>query len=136
MKKVNGLPLALFCILISTIGFGQKVFTDCSAAFLTSKMVVDSYTDQGKCLLSSSTTGELTVCTVNLSPTKSKAIDKIAFKIAIRDKDTQTILLYSNENFEQIAIERVLAKCKKGDHIILLTLDDKYAMPHNEILVQ
>lgn len=136
MKKVNRLTLALFCTLLSAACFGQKAFTDCSAAFLNSKMVVDSYTKQGKCLLSSSATGELTVCTVNLSPTESKAVDKIAFKIAIRDKDTQTILLYSNENFKQVAIERVLAKCKKGDHIMLLTLDNKYAMPHNEILVQ
>ncbi len=99
-------------------------------------MVVDTYTDKGKCLLPSTATGKLTVCTVYLSPTASKAVDKTTFKVAIRDKATRTLHLYSNEAFKQVEIRDVLTKCRKGDHIVLLTLGDLYALPHNEILVQ
>lgn len=99
-------------------------------------MVVDQYTDLGKCVLPASAMGELTVCTANLSPTNSFPVDKIKFKIAIRDSNTKTLVMYSNETFKQVDIQKVMSKCRKGDSILLLTMDDEYALPHNEILVE
>lgn len=136
MKKVSKLILAICCSAVSTIGFGQHAFNNCSAAFLNNKMVVNEYSTKGKCTLPSNATGKLTVCTVNVSPTASQAVDKIPFRIAIRNKNTQTLLLLTKTDVKQIDVHNVLTKCKKGDHIVLLTLDDQYAMPHNEILVQ
>lgn len=136
MKKSRQFALTIAACMLSAWCFGQHRFTSCAAAFLDNKMVVDAYTDKGKCLLPSTATGQLTVCTVDLSPATSKAVDKTAFKVAIRDKATKTLHLYSNEVFKQIDVRNVLAKCQKGDHIVLLTLDDQYALPHNEILVR
>lgn len=136
MKKVSKLILAICCSTVSTIGFGQHTFNNCSAAFLDNKMIVDEYTTKGKCILSANVTGKLTVCTVNLSPTTSQAVDKIPFRVAIRNRNTQTLLLLTKADVKQIDVRNVLTKCEKGDHIVLLTLDDQYAMPHNEILVQ
>ncbi|QHV94461.1 hypothetical protein [Spirosoma endbachense] len=136
MKKINGLMLAILGLVVSNACLGQHSFSTCSAAFLNNKMVVDSYTDKGKCLLSSSATGQLTLQTVSLSPTGSKGLEKVPFRVAIKDKATQTLLLLTQEEVKEIDVKKVLAKCKKGDRVILLTLDDQYAVPHNEILVQ
>lgn len=97
---------------------------------------MDEYSPKGKCVLPATATGKLTVCTVDLSPTTSKIVDRIPFRVAIRDKNTKTLLAFSSEEVKQVDVKTVLAKCKKGDHIVLLTVDDTYAMPHNEILVQ
>ncbi|HEY0109361.1 MAG TPA: hypothetical protein VGB67_07000, partial [Fibrella sp.] len=58
------------------------------------------------------------------------------FKVAIRDKATGTLHMYSNDTFRQVPVQRVLSTCKKGDQIVLLTVDKRYALPHNEIVVQ
>jgi hypothetical protein len=136
MKKGNGITLMLFGIFTSAICSGQTSFNSCTAAFLNNKMVVDAYTPNGKCVLPVNATGNLTVCTVDLSPTKSKIIDKIPFRVAIRDKQTQTLLMLPMSNVKQVNLQSVLAKCRKGDHIVLLTVSNRYALPHNEILVQ
>ncbi|MEZ0541319.1 hypothetical protein [Fibrella arboris] len=133
--------IAFFCSLIAGVGLGtsaqaQQPFTNCSAAFVGKKMVVDTYTPAGKCQLAAAATGTLTVQTVALSTTESKAVDPIDFKVAIRDKATGTLHLYSEETYRRVPVENVLARCKKGDQIVLLTVDTRYALPHNEILVQ
>ncbi|GAB2586836.1 hypothetical protein [Spirosoma areae] len=136
MKTAAKFTFALLCSLVSTICFSQSSFSSCTAAFLDNKMVVDEYTTKGRCILPSTATGKLTVCTVNLSPTESKIVDKLPFRIAIRDKNTQALLMFSRDDVKQIDVQNVLAKCRKGDHIVLLTVSNQYAMPHNEILVQ
>lgn len=136
MKQQQTLFLVLLCTILGTSALAQGTFTSCSAAFVDSKMVVDTYSPTGKCLLATTATGDLTVQTVELSAADSKAIDKIDFKVAIRDKATGTLHLFSNETYRQLPVQRVLASCKKGDHIVLLTLDNRYALPHNEIQVR
>jgi hypothetical protein len=44
--------------------------------------------------------------------------------------------MFSDQTYKNILIQKVLAKCKKGDSILLITLNNQYALPHNEILVQ
>lgn len=136
MKKSNLLASLLLSLVVSTLSLAQHKFSSCSAAFLDNKMVVNEYTDKGKCIIPASAKGQLSVCTANLSPKESIPVDKLMFKVAIRDKSTKTMVMFSNENYKQVDIQKVLSKCKKGDHIVLLTTSDEYALPHNEILVQ
>lgn len=134
MNKIAFLLLLLGCT------FGNSRAQDrpqsCVAAFVGSKMVVDEYSTTGKCKLPLTASGELAVFTVDLSPTESKALDKIDFRIAIRDKDTKTLMVFSGRSYRQIPVQDVLAKCQKGDHIVLLTENSRYALPHNEIEIQ
>ncbi|MFN0015706.1 MAG: hypothetical protein ACKVU2_14275 [Saprospiraceae bacterium] len=125
-----------FCFTILTTGFGQEAFTNCSAAFLNDKIVVDDYSPTGTCSLPGTATGELTVCTVNLSPESSTPMDKIGFKIALRDNTTGTLTMFSNKTYNQVDIQAVLSRCKKGDRIVLITTNELYSLPHNEILVK
>ena len=136
MKKIVKAMLPIYFSAVSTLCLGQSAFRSCTAPFLNNKMVVDEYTPKGKCELAAESTGQLTVCTVDLSPTEGKAVRKLPFKVAIKDRKTQTLVLFTKSDVKQIDVERILAKCKKGDSIVLLTVDDQYAMPHNEILVQ
>ena len=136
MQPVNRLALILFyCVFIHPV-FGQTAFNNCSAAFLNNKIVVNEYSPTGTCTLPIASTGKLTVCTADLSPTDSKAVDRLKFMVAIRDKNTKTMVMYSNKSYKELDIRKVLSKCNVGDHIVLLTTDDQYALPHNEILVE
>jgi hypothetical protein len=136
MKKVNRITFTLALCLITHLGLGQNSFNNCSAIFLNNKMIVDEYTTEGKCSLFVDAKGDLTVSTVELSSKENKAVTPILFQVAIRDKNTGTLMLVSKEKTEKIEIEKVLAKCKKGDYIIILTMSDEYALPHNAILIQ
>lgn len=135
MKKVFSFTLALVCCFFAASSLAQKPFTNCAAAFLNNKIVVDEYTDTGKSSLAKTATGILTVCTANLSPTLSTPVDKIKFKIAIRDKNTGTLTMFADKTFQQVDIQAIMQQCSVGDHIVLITLKNEYALPHNEILV-
>lgn len=136
MKNLRRLALLFFCSVVAQWGLAQEPFNNCAAAFLDGKIVVDEYSPTGKCSLAANATGELTVCTADLSPTSSILVDKIKFRIAVRDANTKTLWMYSGDTFTKVNIRKVLDKCKKGDHIVLLTVDNRYALPHNEILVK
>lgn len=124
-----------FLLLVLTPSFSQNKFSNCSAAFLDDKMIVTEYSTKGKSAVAEKAKGELTVCTAEIGPTSTKAIEKISFRVAIRDKNSKTLVMFSDEKFETIDIQNILKKCKKGDFIVLMTIDNQYALPHNEILV-
>jgi hypothetical protein len=128
--------LIIALLLFSKISFAQDKFSNCSAAFLDNKMIVEKYTPTAKAHISKSAVGELTVCTANISESETKAVDKIPFSIAIKDGKTGTIMLDSKKPVMKYDLSTVLAKCKKGDSIVLLTDNEQYALPHNEILVE
>ncbi len=136
MKLGSRCMIGLIAFLSICQGYGQSLFSNCSAAFLNNKMIVDNYSPDGKCILDYNSTGDLTVCTANLSPTESIAVDKIKFKVAIRDQNTKTITMYSDETFKQVSIQKIMTKVRKGDHLVLITMDNEYALPHNEILIK
>lgn len=121
--------------LTSTASFAQQPYSQCSAAFVSSKRIVNDYGPKGRCQLPASTTGMLTVRTIALTSTATKPLRKIDFSVAIRDKATGTVHLYSSRTYRQLPVKTVLARCKKGDHILLLTKDSRYALPHNDIIV-
>jgi len=133
MKPVKALMGGLLLSGLTLVSHGQQV---CSAAFLDNKMVVDEYTPKGKCSFPLTAKGELTVATAELSSNESKAVDIVSFKIAIRDENTRPLKMFSADDFRKIEIQKVLAKCKKGGAIVLLTLEKQYALLHNEILIK
>ncbi|MFN7116506.1 MAG: hypothetical protein ACK4TA_06870 [Saprospiraceae bacterium] len=139
MKKVqNGFLVLLFCLLVGNLlaQHGKNNFSNCAAAFLNQNMIVNEYTTEGKCVVDLTAKGELTLRPAELTDAKTvKAGDKIPFKIAIRDGDSKTLLLFSEKTYREIPIQEVLAQCKKGDSIVLLTLEREWALPHSEILV-
>ena len=135
MRKIKSIIFIPTICLITHFGFGQKNFNNCSAAFLNSKMLVNEYSPAGKCNVSITAKGNLTVSTVELSPTENKAIDPIMFQVAIKDKNTGTLTMVSKKKIQKIEIQSILEKCKKGDSIVLLTNSDEFALPHNEILI-
>lgn len=138
MNNVNRPVFTLLACLLSYLSFGQDQapYRHCSAAFLGSKMIVNKYSPTGKCTITATATGELTVNTVDLSINESKRVDRLSFRIAIRDKETKTLYTFSGQEYQKVDIQTVLARCRKGDMIVLLTTNDRYALPHNEILVQ
>lgn len=136
MKNVMKLVLLGFGCCLTTMSLAQEKFSNCSAAFVSNKLIVDRYSPTGQCRLSASAKGNLSVSTVALTPTSTKALNKIDFKLAIRDNQTKTVHLFSEKTFRQIPVQSILSQCKKGDQILLLTTDKRYSLPHNEILVQ
>jgi len=132
MKRTTILTFLLLCGAFSPLAFGQS----CSAAFVDSKIVVNEYTPEGKCFLPSTATGMLTVQTADLSPTESIPTGKLPFQVAIRNKESNTLRLFAKRTYHEIDLEKVLAKCQKGDHLVLLMLEEGYALPHHEILIQ
>jgi hypothetical protein len=131
MKKITILIFVLFC----SKSFAQKAFTNCAAAFLDNKMIVGEYSAKAKAFISLSAQGELSVGTVALSEKENKLVDNFAFSVAIKDKETGTLMLFSKENYAKIDIRKILSRCHKGDSIVILTLNNEYSLPHNEILV-
>lgn len=103
-------------------------------------MIVEEYSDVAKCKISKDATGWISAGTVNLgdvSKGEKKAIitSKFEFGVAIKDGATGTLMMFSNKKYKRIEAGKVLAKCKKGDSIVILTTKDEFALPHNDLLV-
>lgn len=133
--RFNALFFLLGMLLSGCLAQAQEPFTQCTAAFLNDRMVVDEYTTTGKCVLPHTATGVFTVCTADLSPERSVPLEKVKFKIALKKQQANTLIMFSDLTYKQVNIEKVLAKCQTGDYIVLITMDDQYSLPHHEILV-
>lgn len=136
MKKLF-LILVLF---VSKSSFAQSNYSNCSAVFLNNQMVVEEYSDVAKAKISKEAKGWISAGTVNLGDIakgekKAEITGKFEFGVAIKDGNTGTITMFSAKTYKKIEVEKVLAKCQKGDSIIIMTLDDEYALPHNNLLV-
>ncbi len=136
MKRVNRLILLLLCSSLSTFSFSQNTFNNCTAAFLDNKLVVNEYSPKGKCALDSTAQGTLTVNPATFDNNVWTANAAAEFMVAIRDGNTGTICMFSDKKYKKVDISQVISKCRKGDHIILMTMDNQLALPHNEILIQ
>lgn len=120
----------------TTTLLGQDTFNDCAAICLDKVALVNDYSPRGTCEIELTAKGTLTTHTVELSETAITPKESIGFKIAIEDSATKTLWLFSEKTYKKIAVEEVLAKCKKGDIIRLITVNNAFALPHNEILVK
>jgi hypothetical protein len=136
MKVHRTVLLFLFCCIFYGSAYAQQPkFVSCTAAFLDGKLVVNEYSPEGKCMLDSTATGILTVSPSTYENDKWTADYEADFMVAVRDRNTGTLWMYSDKRYKKLDIAKVLAKCRKGDRIVLLTLDDLLALPHNEILI-
>jgi len=136
MKKIHRLVLLLLCSAISVHAFGQENYTNCTAAFLDNKLVVNEYSPDGKCIIDSTAQGTLTVSPATYDNNVWIADDPAEFMVAIRDKNTGTICMFSDKRYKKLEISLVLSKCRKGDRIVLMTMDNHLSLPHNEILIR
>jgi hypothetical protein len=135
MKNKYLILMAILMIAFTINLTAQNRFNECSAAFLNQKMIVDDYSPAGKCVIDANATGQLTVSTAIYENDKWRAVEKISFKITIRDGKTKTLFSYSDATYEEVDIKKVLEKCQKGDYILISLVKDLYALPHNEVLV-
>ena len=137
MKRTNRpVLLLLLCSVFSTISFAQNHYTNCTAAFLDNKLVVNEYSPEGKCVLDSTARGTLTVSPATYDNEVWTAQYPAEFMVAIRDGNTRTICMFSDKRYKKLDISKVISQCRKGDHIVLMTMDNQLALPHNEILIQ
>jgi hypothetical protein len=133
--RIKSFFILLGLVMTGCISHAQEPFTQCAGAFLNQKLVVDDYSPAGKSEISLNATGELTVCTAEISEERTTPLERIKFKIALKKQHVNTIILFSDTTYKEIKIEKVLSQCKSGDRIILITVDDRYSLPHHEILV-
>lgn len=110
-------------------------YNDCAAIFFNGKMLADEYSPEGKCKLGEGMKGTLTVGTVQLSDGDYIPVKNIAFKAAVRNSRTNTLWMYSEETLQEVQLEDILKKCESGDRIIIMTVDQRYSLPHHEIEV-
>ncbi len=132
--------LSVFITLLCATGISSAQnsdFSSCSAAFLDQKMIVDEYTTTGKCVIALDATGKLSVRPVELESGKDPIPGKkIDFKVAVRNGESRTLMLLSEKTYKEIDIQKVLKECRKGDYIVVITLERLWAVPHSEILVE
>ena len=115
----------------------DKDFNNCSAIFLDGKMLVDEYSTKGKCSVSLDAKGKLTLHPVELEEDGSAIPgEKIRFKVALRGKPGDTLMLFSEKTYTEIDISKVLSYCKPGESILLPTLEREWAVSHNVIFIQ
>lgn len=133
----NVICLLLFC-LVAAPAFAQSTerFVSCAAIFYNGKMLVDDYSPTGLCRLSSQARGKLSVHTVDLGPGLARAVGRLKFRVALRDGQTKTLLSVSDKTYREIDLAGLLKKCRPGDSIVILTIDERYALLHNEILIE
>ena len=136
MKKKHLFVGIIMLLSLNIQGFAQQKFSNCTAIFLNQKMVVDDYSPNGKCQVQTVDLGTLTVSTVVFENDMWRAVNKIPFRITIRDGETKTLLSYSDKTYKEIDIKTVLSQCRKGDFILISVLKNEYALPHNEIEVK
>lgn len=136
MKKM----ILLFTLAVMSNSYGQEIFSSCSAAFLNDQMIIEEYSATAKAKISREATGWISAGAVSLGNVSKgeknfEITEKFEFGVAIKDANTGTIILFSPKEYKKIEAEKVLAKCRKGDSIIIMTTDNRFALPHNEILV-
>lgn len=136
MKKM----ILVFMLAVISVSYGQDTFSSCSAVFLNDQMIVEEYSASAKAKISKDAQGWISAGAVSLGEVskgekKFEITEKIEFCVAIKDANSGTIILFSPKEFKKIEAEKVLAKCKKGDSIIIMTTDNTFALPHNEIVV-
>jgi hypothetical protein len=131
------MPLLGLALLLCTSLQAQVDFSNCAAILLNAKLVVDEYSPAGTCRISAHAKGKFTVQPITMDD-KGNTLPqgKRRFKVAIRDGNTKTLLSFSDKIYTEIALEDLLKACRKGDHLVFMTLDRDLALPHNEVLVE
>lgn len=135
MKK-----LLLSFLLLSNIALCQEKFSNCAAVLLNDQMIVEEYSNTAKAKISKDaqswiSAGAVSLGDESIGEKKAEVTEKFEFGVAVKDGKTGTIMLFSLKEYKKIEVEKILAKCQKGDSIIIMTTDNTISLPHNEILV-
>ena len=80
--------------------------------------------------------GAISVATVSLSEDGGTPVKNISFRVAIKNERTNTMYMYSEKTFQEVQLEDILKSCEIGDKIIIMTVDQKYSLPHHVIDVK
>lgn len=110
-------------------------YKECAAILFNGKMLVDEYSPNGKCILSNGTAGKLSVSSVILNDKGATPGEKIGFRVAIKNDRTNTLWMFSNDVHYELNIQSVMKKLEEGDSILIMTVDQKFSLPHHEIIV-
>lgn len=135
MKTLQRMMSVACLVGAALVGYAQSKFSNCSAVFIDNRPVVNDYSPTGKCSLTQDAQGTLSVAEATYENNQWHQTAAIDFMVAIRDKNSKTLTMFSKEVYQKVDIKNVLSKCNKGDAIVLLTLKDSYALPHNEIVI-
>ena len=145
MQRVHSFLCTLLFIAISLASAAQSLdffinalvppnYSECAAILYNGNMLVDEYSPKGKCKLEEKNRkGVLSVATVKSSDEGTTPAKNIPFKVAIKNGRTNTIWMYSEKALQEVQLEDILKKCEPGDRIILMTVDQRYSLPHPEI---
>lgn len=108
-------------------------YSDCAIILFNGKMLVDKYTPEGKCKMTTKMKGTLSVSNVDLTGKEYRVKDKLKFHVAIKNPKTNTLFLLTKTSVQEIKYKDILTQCQMGDKIIILTDNKKYSLTHNEI---
>ena len=61
--------------------------------------------------------------------------EPIGFQVAIRDAETNTMWMYSQEVLREVNVADLLSHCKLGDVLVFMTVDRQYKMGRHEVKV-
>ena len=119
---------------VSNGGCASKDYSDCAAILFNGDVLVDEFSPSGRCTIEEKKTGKLNIATVDIL-TETLMIPKrlLKFHVAIKNMETNTLVLLTTEAVLEIELEDVRKQCSKGDLIIILTDDKKYSLTHHEI---
>lgn len=115
-------------------GCSTPDYSDCAAILFNGDVLVDEFSPRGRCTIEEKKTGKLNIATVDIL-TETLMIPKrlLKFHVAIKNMETNTLVLLTTEAVLEIELEDVRKQCGKGDLIIILTDDKKYSLTHHEI---
>ena len=140
-RKISGF-LLLFFLWLSTaqsqsnfveMASMSPSYSDCAAIFYKGQMLVDQYSPEGKCKIEQGMKGPLTLSAVKLGESMAIPTKTLSFQVAIRNTRTNTLWMYMADPVKEIQLEDILKECERGDRIILLPTNNRYALPHHEI---
>lgn len=61
--------------------------------------------------------------------------EPIGFQVAIKDIETNTMWMYSQEVLQEVEAADLLSHCKLGDVLVFMTVDRQYKMGRHEVQV-
>jgi len=123
--------------MLLNLAMAQSDFNNCAAIYLDGDMVITEYGPNGVSKVALDTKGSLQLRVVN-APDGNWEINGPAepFRVAIRDKKTGTLVMFGEKSYRRLEIAEVLAQCKAGDHILVLSTNRSLGITGSEILVE
>lgn len=110
-------------------------YQQCAVVLVDGDALIEAYTPDAECKLDyKQLEGTLSVASVRLS-SDGEMIPRqqISFMVAIKNTTTGTIWMYSQQAVKEVSVAEIRRACKLDDQILILTVDKKYALPHNTI---